>query len=58
LQGPQLLGSGRIESKNGTPTKDQLVSWMRVTDSEGKTEVVGQLPPDDPEAHRFYEVRI
>jgi hypothetical protein len=47
-----LLDRGSIEAELCT------VSWARAIDPDGKPVVAGKLPPDDPDAHRFYEVRI
>ena len=46
-----LLERCAIEAEVCTP------SWICEHDDDGKTRTSGTLPPDDPEAHSFYEIR-
>jgi hypothetical protein len=58
MSGSSLIGQIALLDRCSMDAEVCMASWMRVTDSEGKTEIAGELPPDDPESHRFYEVRI
>jgi hypothetical protein len=57
LSGSSLAGQIALLERCGMDAEVCTVSWMRQTSSEGDTEVAGKLPPDDPEAHRFYAIR-
>jgi hypothetical protein len=58
MSGSSLTGQLALLDRCSMDAEVCMVSWMRETDSEDNTKVAGELPPDDPEAHRFYAVRI
>lgn len=57
MSGSSLTGQIALLERCEMDAEVCTVSWMRQTNSEGNAEVAGELPPDDPEAHRFYGVR-
>lgn len=58
MSGSSLTGQLALLDRCSMDAEVCVVCWMRETDSEGNTKVAGELPPDDPEAHRFYALRI
>jgi hypothetical protein len=57
MAGSSLTGQIALLDRCSMDAEVCTVSWMRETDSDGNTKAAGELPPDDPEAHRFYDVR-
>lgn len=58
MSGTSLTGQIALLDQCSMDAEVCTVSWIRETDSEGNSKVAGDLPPDDPDGHRFYELRV
>lgn len=58
MNGSSVTGQLALLDRCSMVAEVCTASWIRQPDIDGKLQTAGKLPPEDPEAHRFGEIRI
>jgi hypothetical protein len=58
MSGSSIYGQLGLLEDGAMDAEVCTVTWMRGRDFDGNVSTAGELPPDDPESHRFTALRI